>query len=139
MTDGKLVDTVMLGRFVAQYEEGAAGFFIDADEAQEVALQVKAALGLGEAIMDEVHADLSIPTDVACKVYQAIKRASRIATRPEQPSGMREALEFYAKENNWRSCTVYMCGHGAINCNAMADKGAKARAALSQQHKGDGR
>lgn len=66
----------MLGRFVMQYDEGAAGFFVDADDAQEVALAVKAALALPAAIMDEVHADLSIPTDVACKVYAAIKRAS---------------------------------------------------------------
>jgi hypothetical protein len=40
------------------------------------------------------------------------------------------ALAFYANEHNWRSVTVYMCGHGAINCNVMADKGSKARAAL---------
>jgi hypothetical protein len=66
----------MLGRFVAQYEEGAAGFFIDADDIQEVALQVKAALSLGRAIMDQIDADKSIPTDVACKVFAAIKRAN---------------------------------------------------------------
>jgi hypothetical protein len=40
------------------------------------------------------------------------------------------ALAFYADERNWRSVTVYMCGHGAINCNVMADKGSKARTAL---------
>jgi hypothetical protein len=51
----------------------------------------------------------------------------------------KNALNFYASENNWRSCTVYMCGHGAINCNAMVDKGNKARAALSpKSEKQDG-
>jgi hypothetical protein len=40
------LDTVMLGRFVAQYDEGADGFFVDADEAQEVAKQINLALKL---------------------------------------------------------------------------------------------
>lgn len=90
------LDRVMLGRFVAQYEEGADGFFIDADEAQEVALQIKVALSLGERIMDEVHNDQAIPTEVACKVYAAIKRANVAepyrALDPEQALNMAGAL-----------------------------------------------
>jgi hypothetical protein len=42
------------------------------------------------------------------------------------------ALAFYADERNWRSVTVYMCGHGEIDCAVMADKGSKARTALGK-------
>lgn len=58
----------------------------------------------------------------------ATEAFARIADRL---SVMEEALRFYAKEYNWQSATSYMCGHGAIHCNAMADKGTKARAALA--------
>lgn len=44
MLNDKHIDAPMLGRFLMQYDEGAAGFFVDADEAQEVAQQVKLAL-----------------------------------------------------------------------------------------------
>jgi hypothetical protein len=42
---------------------------------------------------------------------------------------LREALEFYAKEYNYRSATVYMCGHRGAH-NIDSDRGNKARAAL---------
>jgi hypothetical protein len=40
------LDALMLGQFVMQYEDGAQGFFVNADEAQQVAQQVKQALSL---------------------------------------------------------------------------------------------
>lgn len=44
--DDPPLDLHMLGQFVMQYDEGAQGFFVDADDVQEVAQQVKAALAL---------------------------------------------------------------------------------------------
>ena len=41
------------------------------------------------------------------------------------------ALQFYANPHVWRSCTVYMCGHGG-ETRATQDAGAKARAALGE-------
>lgn len=79
----------MLGRFVMQYEEGAAGFFVDADDAQEVAQQVKAALALpailSVAIMAEIERDQTISTEVCCKIYAALKRVA--ALRPDTDTG----------------------------------------------------
>ena len=51
----------------------------------------------------------------------------------EKNERLREALQFYAREYNWRSCGVYMCGHSNPS-SAEIDRGDKARAALGESH-----
>lgn len=45
---------------------------------------------------------------------------------------LREALRFYARENSWKSCGMYMSGH-ANPSSAEIDRGNKARAALGEK------
>lgn len=42
------------------------------------------------------------------------------------------ALRFYGRESNWRSATMYMCGHAGAS-QAEVDRGAKARAAIAKE------
>ena len=44
---------------------------------------------------------------------------------------LREALKFYADKYNYRTSTVYMCGHSGPH-NIDSDGGNKARAALKE-------
>ena len=43
---------------------------------------------------------------------------------------LREGLAWYANQNNWRTSTVYMCGHSGTS-NVTADGGKRARATHS--------
>ena len=59
-----------------------------------------------------------------------IKAADLIETQAREIARLREALQFYAREYNWKSCGVYMCGHSNPS-SAEIDRGNKARAALA--------
>jgi hypothetical protein len=78
-------DDIMIGQFVARWEEAADGVMMDADTAQALARCFKemSLRPSGEAIMELIDKDLSIPTDIAVKVYAAIKRASLAASPTE--------------------------------------------------------
>jgi Lar family restriction alleviation protein len=61
-------------------------------------------------------------------------RAETIAAWNTRHTATAEALEvlrWYAKENNWRTSTVYMCGHSGSS-NVTADGGKRARAAIAK-------
>ena len=59
---------------------------------------------------------------------QEWKEALRAAE--EREKGLREALAFYARENSWRSCGMYMSGRPNPS-SAELDAGNKARQALA--------
>ena len=48
----------------------------------------------------------------------------------EREKGLREALAFYARENSWKSCGMYMSGRPNPS-SAELDAGNKARQALA--------
>ena len=56
--------------------------------------------------------------------------ADLIETQAREIERLREALQFYARKYNWKSCGVYMCGHSNPS-SAEIDRGNKARAALA--------
>ena len=72
-------------------------------------------------------------------IWQAARMGARaaLATALAEREGeraeiarLREALAWYANENNWRTSTVYMCGHSGTS-NVTADGGKRARATHS--------
>lgn len=80
-----------------------------------------------EALLAELR-----ETTPAKRLVEMLSEHSLIQQQQATIERLSAALAFYADERNWRSVTVYMCGHGAINCNVMADKGGKARTALGK-------
>lgn len=75
---------VMIGEFVARWEDAADGVMMDADTAQELARAFKdlSSRPSGKAIMDEIDKDPTISTDAAIRVYAAIKRAALNSDAP---------------------------------------------------------
>ena len=55
--------------------------------------------------------------------------ADRIEALTAEVERLREALQFYARENSWKSCGMYMSGRSNPS-SAEIDRGDKARAAL---------
>lgn len=78
-------DDIMIGQFVARWEDAADGVVMDADTAETLARCFKEmqARPTGKQIMDEIDTDETIPTDVAIRVYAAIKRAALAIERPQ--------------------------------------------------------
>lgn len=56
-------------------------------------------------------------------------QADTIEAQATRIEALEAALRFYARENSWKSCGVYMCGHSQPS-SAEIDRGNKARAAL---------
>ena len=63
---------------------------------------------------------------------QRLEAADRIEALEAENERLREALQFYAREYNWKSSGVYMCGHSNPS-SAEIDRGNKARAALGEK------
>jgi len=59
--------------------------------------------------------------------------ADRIEALTAEVERLREALQFYARENSWKSCGMYMSGRSNPS-SAEIDRGDKARAALGDSH-----
>ena len=64
---------------------------------------------------------------------QRLAAADLIETHAREIEQLREALQFYARENSWRSCGMYMSGR-PNPYSAEIDRGDKARAALGESH-----
>lgn len=56
--------------------------------------------------------------------------ADLIETQAREIERLRDALQFYARENSWKSCGMYMSGRPNPS-SAEIDRGSKARAALA--------
>lgn len=69
---------VMIGEFIARWEDAADGVMMDADTAQELARAFSRLRSQpsSKAIMGEIDKDPEITTDAAVRVYAAIKRAA---------------------------------------------------------------
>lgn len=61
---------------------------------------------------------------------QRLAAADLIETQAREIERLRGALQFYARENSWKSCGMYMSGRPNPS-SAEIDRGDKARAALA--------
>ena len=62
--------------------------------------------------------------------HDRIRCADLIETQAREIERLRDALQFYARENSWKSCGMYMSGRPNPS-SAEIDRGSKARAALA--------
>jgi hypothetical protein len=62
-------------------------------------------------------------------VWPMEEAADRIEAQAREIERLLEALQFYARENSWKSCGMYMSGRSNPS-SAEIDRGDKARAAL---------
>lgn len=63
-----------------------------------------------------------VPVELLKSILTALTAASKLEVA-------KEALQFYAREQSWRSAGMHMCGH-APDCSAVIDRGERARQAL---------
>lgn len=86
---------IMIGEFIARWEEAADGVMMDADTAQALAQAFRdmRSRPTGKAIMDEIDKDPEISTDAAIRVYAAIKRAALSNEVLQPSSAMVERVE----------------------------------------------
>ena len=64
---------------------------------------------------------------------QREEAADLIETQAREIERLRAALQFYARENSWKSCGMYMSGRPNPS-SAEINRGDKARAALGDSH-----
>ena len=62
----------------------------------------------------------------------AMEAADTIEAQATRIEALEAALRFYARENSWKSCGVYMSGQSQPS-SAEVDRGNKARKALESQ------
>ena len=70
--------------------------------------------------------------ELRATIHQLGENAAKAAAEyAERVAVLEGALQWYANPNNWRTSTVYMCGHSGTS-NVTADGGNRARAALTE-------